>query len=88
MQRGEPESSQEEPEKSPSNEEDSQEKVDLSESVTHLLVVKLFLESTQQICLVFSNYKISSFNFSEIKYSMIISFFSKSLEYHSHSLVI
>lgn len=88
MQRGEPESSQEEPEKSPSNEEYSQEKVDLSECVTHLLVLKLFLERTQQICLVCSNYKISHFNFSEIKYSMIISFFSKSLEYHSHSLVI
>lgn len=71
MQHGEPESSQEEPEKSPSDEEDSQE-VDLSECVTHLMVLKRFLASTQQICLVSSNYKISSFNFSEIKYSMII----------------
>lgn len=55
MQRGEPESSQEEPEKSLSNEEDSREKVDLSECVSHLLVLKLFLACTQQIFLVSSN---------------------------------
>lgn len=52
MQHGEPESSQEEPEKSSSNEEDSQEEVDLSECVTDLLVLRLFLASTRQICLV------------------------------------